>query len=402
MTLLFLSWAYPPMAFPRAVQVARLAQHLTERPLKIFCLAPQGDRVEYVAERESGIDIVRIPRGLLTRTLERMLPLERRRILQNIDVNKFWWRGAAHFIATQETIGIDDVLVTFGQPMAGHRAGLKLKQTTGVHWIAHFSDPWADNPFLAPKARAAASRLEAEVISNADGIIFTSKETVDLVLAKYPDEMRRKTAVVPHAFEPTFFPKVMHRSGPLIIRYLGNLFSGRGPEPLFQALAIIGQRAPALVMRLRVELIGEIPREMHISDALAGLPPELVQFFQRVPYSESLALMRSADLLLNIDAPGTLSVFLPSKLVEYIGTGRPILGITPPGTASDLIEELGGWVADPADPDAIANALEKALAYVESHRNEPWGKLQVRERFAAPKVAAHFEKIVSVSKENVA
>ena len=51
-----------------------------------------------------------------------------------------------------------------------------------------------------------------------------------------------------------------------------------------------------------------------------SLPPGLVTVRPRVPYDESLRLTRDADALLVVDAPSAEpSVFLPSKLVEYIG-----------------------------------------------------------------------------------
>ena len=53
-------------------------------------------------------------------------------------------------------------------------------------------------------------------------------------------------------------------------------------------------------------------------------------------------------MVLVIDAPAIESVFFPSKLVEYISFKIPIFGITPPGTAFNIIEKLGGWI-DPQD-----------------------------------------------------
>jgi hypothetical protein len=119
---------------------------------------------------------------------------------------------------------------------------------------------------------------------------------------------------------------------------------------------------------VEVELIGSIPAQFRDSAALHSLPPHTVRLMPPVDYKTSLALMQSADLLLNIDAPSEISVFLPSKLVDYIGAGRPILGITPPGTASRVIRELGGWLADPSDPEAIASTLESALPAIERKR----------------------------------
>jgi hypothetical protein len=104
--------------------------------------------------------------------------------------------------------------------------------------------------------------------------------------------------------------------------------------------------------------------------------------------------MRSADLLLNIEAPFAQSVFLPSKLVDYIGAERPVLGITPPGTASRVIRTLGGWVAGPDDPEAIAAILETALPQIERDRGAPWGDPDVRRSYAAAMVGERFSKVI--------
>jgi hypothetical protein len=180
-----------------------------------------------------------------------------------------------------------------------------------------------------------------------------------------------------------------------MLRYVGNFFGARSPAPLYRALNSLGATMPGLLGGMRVELIGEMPADMQRHPDLLRLPAETVRCVPKVDYATSLSLMRSADLLLNIDAPFAESVFLPSKLADYIGAGRPILGITPPGTASRLISDLGGWVADPANPEQIVAALTEAVTFVSSRRGEPWGDEAVRNRFDAGRVAATFEQLVA-------
>lgn len=286
----------------------------------------------------------------------------------------------------------DDILVTFGQPMTDHLAGLKIKQATGVRWIAHFSDPWADNPF-DPKAKEWLAS-EAAVLQTADLAIFTSQETIDLVYAKHADALRGKARVLPHAYDASLYPTAGGKNDQVTVRYLGNLFAGRGPEPLFEALAILQNRSPELLHRLRFEFIGEAPMNLRGHPLLSQLPPQCVKFHPKVGYLQSLALAKSADLLLNIDAPAAISVFLPSKLIDYVGAGRPIFGITPAGTAARLILSLGGWVAEPTQPEQIADQLRVALAYVERRPVEPWGDAAVRMTYEASAVAASFERMI--------
>jgi glycosyltransferase involved in cell wall biosynthesis len=392
MRLLFLSWCYPPMRYPRATQVARLAAHIKNRPLEIYCLALTGDRVDQSTEPSKAFDLVRIPRSFPARTLERLFARRRHRTLQEYDVRYFWWRKAARYIGGTHPSS-HDVLVTFGQPMVDHLAGLTIRRKTGVRWIAHFSDPWADNPFDPNAGKWLTS--EAAVLESVDLAIFTSQETVDLVYAKYPNGWRSKARVLPHAFDPSLYPQAARKNDDIIVRYLGNLYADRGPEPLLEALAILNNRSPGTLRRVRFEIIGEAPSNSANHPLITQLPPQCVKFLPRVDYLRSLTLAKSADLLLNIDAPATTSVFLPSKLIDYVGAGRPIFGITPPGTAFRLINSLGGWVADPAQPEQIANQLSTALAYVAQRQVGPWGNAAVRGLYDANAVAASFERMIA-------
>jgi glycosyltransferase involved in cell wall biosynthesis len=71
-----------------------------------------------------------------------------------------------------------------------------------------------------------------------------------------------------------------------------------------------------------------------------------------------------ADVLLVIDAPSRgPNLFLPSKLIDYLPLGLPILGLTPDqGATADLLHRLGYPPVSPTDPAAIASALTGLIA----------------------------------------
>jgi glycosyltransferase involved in cell wall biosynthesis len=363
------------MQVPRAVQVARLAEHLG--PVEIIC----GPRL-------------RDPAWM--RLVQRFTSPKLRLILFAPDPQRAWSMSAAAHIAQTAPPGHGDLVVTFGQPMSCHLAGLALKERFGVRWIAHWSDPWTDNPMAPPIPffRARNIGYERAVVERADRIILTSQETADLVMAKYPARLRGKVSILPHAFDASLYPPPTRNDVPTI-RYLGTLYGKRGPQSFLAGLAQLAERSPERMRRLHVELVGEIaPRHR------AAVPTslrEIVQLKPLIGYAESLALMRSADLLLHLDAPGEKSVFLASKLIDYIGAGRPILGVTPPGTAEKLIRAMGGWVADPAAPEAIASALADALDFVAANGQRPWGNEELRRRFEASAVAAEFSAIAGIA-----
>jgi len=193
--------------------------------------------------------------------------------------------------------------------------------------------------------------------------VFVNAHARDRVMAKYPEAWRSKAAVIPQAYDRVSAVEAMpERRGPLRLVYTGRFYPGiRTPDALLQALATLNA-ASSLAGRMLVEFVGA---DMGGSARLAtqlGLD-QVVTFTGRVPPPEARARGSAADVLLVIDAPAADgSLFLPSKLIDYLPLKRPILGLTPAiGPSADLIRELGYPVVPPNDPRAIADALRDLL-----------------------------------------
>jgi glycosyltransferase involved in cell wall biosynthesis len=280
-----------------------------------------------------------------------------------------------------------DAIVTFGHPWIDHEIGLELKRMLQLPLIAHFSDPWVDNPLVGLRTEAARTALrgrEAAVVHGADHLIFTSAETLDLVMSHYPEHLHARASVLPHSFDESLFPpEPVTETG--VIRCLGKWYGDRQPDVLLEALRLIHNEKPDFLSGFRFEIIGNYDGDT----AAAALPPG-VSFRPPVPYLESIRLMATAEALFLIDAPAEQSVFLPSKLIEYIGSKRPVFGITPPGTADRLIRRWGGMTADPRDPEGVARMLYDFLPSLEA-----WSVDEtVRSEFEDKAVAKRFDQLV--------
>ncbi|MBF0177550.1 MAG: glycosyltransferase [Magnetococcales bacterium] len=394
MRALFLTYCYPPLRYPRSIQISRLVKFL-DHPVRVVCAAGRaGEPIDptIAGTDERSHDIRRLSEAGWQQLLHRYRDLLLPQYWGIPDANRSWALRAAGTILTRKWVEEMDLLVTFGQPMSTHLAGFEIKRQTGIPWMAHFSDPWVDNPLDGSRGMEIwlKRRMEHAVMEQVDGAVFTSAETVDLVMAKYPLAWRHKVGVVPHGFDPDPFPACTERcpGEPVVLRYLGNFYGNRTPHALFQALEHLIRQQPKCLEGVRVELYGDFSPTVFARTGLQSMISRTVTIHRPVTYQKSLELMASADLLLVLDAPAQTSVFLPSKLVDYIGSGRPILGLTPPGAAASLIQSMGGWVGPPDNPEQAAKALSQAIAWLQNHHQTlPWGQESVRQRYHARHVA---------------
>jgi hypothetical protein len=214
-------------------------------------------------------------------------------------------------------------------------------------------------------------------------------------MAAYPEALRSKVRVLPHAYDPALYPRPGggRRNGQILIRYLGAFYGKRTPAPLTSALEQLGTTDPELLRRTRVEVVGRIEQEM-LDRAQAALPPGSFEVLPHVDYVRSLELMAESDGLVVVDAPMERSPFLPSKLVDYIGSGRPIAALTPPGPAADVTRRLGGPVAEPSDPEASMRALRELLELAERSETGPFGDPSVREEYSLETTSSEMARIL--------
>jgi hypothetical protein len=384
----------PPMYGPRATQVARTVNELASLGWQstVVCLDPRRggphwrDGVD--ASFASGVHALRVPspeEWLLVRAAWRVVPA-----LRDRPDSKWVWIGRAAR-AAERAIEMTkfDGLMTFGQPWSDHLVGLRVRRATKLPWIAHFSDPWADSPYLGSShaQRHSARRMEEDVVREASAVVFVTTQMADLVMKKYPEAWRDKVAVVPHGFETAgraTAERTRRETGPMRLVYTGRFYDGlRTPVSLLQALARIHAKDP-LAGVLDVSFVGPHVTGFAGEAARLGLD-SFVHFRGRVQPSEATATAGAADALLVIDAPTDgPSPFLPSKLVDYLPLRKPILGITPPaGAAAELLGRLGCPTAPPDDVDAIENAV---TCLVRQWRD---GNLSVPPQF--DRVAAEFD-----------
>jgi glycosyltransferase involved in cell wall biosynthesis len=282
------------------------------------------------------------------------------------------------------------VIYTSSSPYTDHLIGYRLKKRLGVPWVADFRDPWVGNFAIRIPTRFhryLVSVLERRIVHLADRVLVVNEPTRGAFLQRYPGLEKDKFQAIPNGYDADDF-EALSPLNPLadqfLLVYSGSFYGERRtPRFFFEALQnLIGSSAiPEQAIRVRlVGNAGKATLQMIESMGLSGV----VEMSGFLPHREAIAQLLAADALLLVVGAGMSSEsVLPGKIYEYLASGKPILGLVPPGVSADLIREAGaGVVVDPQDVQGIAaqilNLYERWKKGTLNVQSDP----QVVERFS--------------------
>jgi glycosyltransferase involved in cell wall biosynthesis len=163
--------------------------------------------------------------------------------------------------------------------------------------------------------------------------------------------------------------------------YLGALGKVRRLDILVRALAKVRERLPDV--KLYVVGRGDDPSDEQLLTAEAsrlGLLDALVLVGQ-LPRPEALAFVRDADVCVSPIFPTpVLNAASPTKLVEYMAMGKPVVANDHPEQRL-VISESGAGYCVPWDEEAFASAIVRLLVEPdEARRMGERGRRYVAER----------------------
>jgi len=263
-----------------------------------------------------------------------------------------------------------------------------------VPLVLDLRDPWALDEMLTWPS-GAHQRIELRrmrrALAAADAVVMNTPEAVRRVRAAFPALAEKIVVAIPNGFDGDDFaaPRESHpdrfrivHTGALHTEFGQRLrttsalrarLGGISPaDPytrshvfLMEALARVVDRRPELRPHIELHLAGALSEADRAVDGLG-----LITEHGYLPQSESVALVRSADLLflpMHDLPPGHRATIVPGKTYEYLGSGRPLLAAVPDGDARDILSALP-WahVTRPADAagmaEKIAWLMERKLA----------------------------------------
>jgi glycosyltransferase involved in cell wall biosynthesis len=148
------------------------------------------------------------------------------------------------------------------------------------------------------------------------------------------------------------------------ITYAGVFWEDRVPDYFLQALHDLFAEKPRLRGRIEAVFVGKFRDENLKLVARLGLQ-DTVRVLGYLPHRECVRELCASDVLWMTVGDDVGS---PGKVYEYIGAGKPILGLVPEGYLKATILEAGGVTVPHRDVGAIKAALEEYLDLHEKRR----------------------------------
>lgn len=374
--VLFIAYLFPPIAgggVHRSVAFVRHLRAFGWEPV-VVCAGPGADSwVEDPSLLEHippGVEVHRVSNrvlGTAVRTIRRLARGPLRAVADAVlavpDRQVSWGPGAWRAGRRRLAQGDIEAIYSTGAPWTDHLVAQVLKREFRLPWVADFRDPWTLFEMYRPVTRwheAFDRRLEGGIYRDADRIISNTPESLADLVTSFP-AAKPKAICIPNGFEESDFTHLPEPKPvpPLTIGYAGSFYPGRGPEDFYRLLDGALGHHPDLRTKLRILLMGRTEQ----APSVAGTRIEgLTTALGYLPRDQALKTLAECTLSLIVmprSRDGSTRV-VPGKLYEALRLGRPILAVTPPGGAADLVREAGGdsLVLDPLDPEGAPRLAE--------------------------------------------
>ncbi|MDP5072237.1 MAG: glycosyltransferase [Congregibacter sp.] len=204
-------------------------------------------------------------------------------------------------------------------------------------------------------------------LGRADIVLIDTAEQADLLRSLLCDTRARITEV-PVGIDETIWTELSSPAvtGRVQVLFWGTFIPLHGVEHIIAAARILNARGVEVDFRL----IGDGQTAAHISEDLALSPLDSLGWDRRIVDTDTLrAAIATAHIVLGVfGTSAKAGAVVPYKVHQALACNRPI--ITRSGSAvSSLVDESAGLiVCPPADPAALADAIEQLV----SRLNNAW------------------------------
>lgn len=280
-------------------------------------------------------------------------------------------------VLTSELIRDVDVCIASSPQLLVGMSGLMVRTLRRIPLCFEVRDLWPDSieaveASLPPRLLSGLRALERRLYRKADHIVAVSPAFVPTILER--GGQQNAISVIPNGIDPVAMDAIgPHRDwmpdafrSAFLVGYVGTLGMAHGLETIFEAAKLLEDEPD-----IHFVLMGDGARRSVLDHTASTVPN--VTILPPGARARALAVLRGLDvgLVLLRDTPLFRTV-IPSKLLETMGAGIPvILGVR--GQAAEILEACGGGLAIPPEDGAALASAVRALKE-DPRRRESMGR----------------------------
>ena len=258
-----------------------------------------------------------------------------------------------------------EVVYSTGGSASAHIAALLIKRWTGCTWIAETQDPLVHDQGWRRSKRVLQvyKTLEKKICQQADTFVFLVHAAMKHCSSRTDGQCRG--AVVYPGSIPALFQQQFTQKTRCHFAHFGSLAGTRNLVTFFQALdQVLTRNADRAGFRkkVRVDVYGSFDEDSEREMERLELSDVVIRH-GTVSRQKALTAMQQTDCLLVIQNIIYFSCeTIPSKVYEYLLTGRPIIGLVYKNEElNNMLTEHGHSAVPANNVQAIAEAVEKIL-----------------------------------------
>ncbi len=180
-----------------------------------------------------------------------------------------------------------------------------------------------------------------------------------------------------------------------VLMHTGSMSAKQVLENVLQAMQLLADHG-----HIHGILAGDGIRRQSLMAEAARMNIPRLRFLDTVPDAEYADLLRAADLLILNQSRDLVDALVPSKLLTYLPSERPVLAAVHPDSeaARFLLQSGSGVVVEPEDPRAFANAVLSLQNDPERRRRMgETGNRFVRRHYGKAELLERFEQLLRAS-----
>lgn len=404
MRILIISKTFPPRCNAQSLQSDKVSQAIANAGCDVKVIA--GEKIsndqqslDYFPIRSYEVQYIPYTDNAF-KSSSNALPIKIWRRLLQEHAKLLWTRKACDIAQGIVKKFKPHLILTLSTPIDSHRVGLYLKhKTSGIAWIASFSDPWP--PTLRPSPYNVGQNpinekwdmwLTRKFLQKCDAVLMPSKYALQLVEKRTNIHIKNKSWSIPH-IGFTSNPSTSRKYAGWLA-HIGDLGRERVCKPLLTAIkeiaSITGREFKGLLC------VGSVCLEFKSAIEKMRLN-SFVKITGQVPQEKAAEIASSASALLIIEADmAFISPFLPSKFADYAIAKRPIIAITPQiSSIRDYLLQYGSGRAVGHNSTEIASAIRDFFSEDESinQNNIKKDKTTLADQFRSDVVGNSYTKM---------